>query len=146
MNGLDLLKEDHRRVEKLLEQIGGTSEADVTKRQDLYRQLADDMQAHEIIEEEILYPALKDHPKAREVVLEGYEEHHVIDLILDEMFEVPEDTEQWHAKLKVLHENLEHHIEEEEEEMFARARKAMSAETLDELGRKMAQSKAAATA
>jgi hypothetical protein len=83
---------------------------------------------------------------AADIVLEGYEEHHVIDLILDEMFEVPEDTDQWHAKLKVLHENLEHHIDEEEDEMFARAKKTMSREALHELGAKMAQAKQAASA
>ncbi len=79
-------------------------------------------------------------------MLEGYEEHHVIDLILDEMFTVPEDADQWSAKLKVLHENLEHHIEEEEGEMFKRARKSMSQDMLDDLGRRMRQAKESASA
>ena len=141
MNGLDLLKEDHRRVEKLLEQIGGTSEADVTKRQDLYRQLADDMQAHEIIEEEILYPALKDHPKAREVVLEGYEEHHVVDSIMSELDDVPFDDETWAAKFSVMKENIEHHIEEEEEDMFETAEEIFDDAELGRLGEQMAERK-----
>ena len=84
--------------------------------------------------------------KPRKSSLEGYEEHHVIDVILDELLEVPEDADQWKAKLKVLKENLEHHIEEEEGEMFRRAKSALGKETLEELGRKMQQVKLAAQA
>ena len=145
LNAIDLIKGDHERINDMFEQALKTD--DPGTRTELLQRIRAELIAHERMEEDIFYPALRSaSEKAKDIVLEGYEEHHVIDLILDEMFEVPEDTEQWHAKLKVLHENLEHHIEEEEEEMFARARKAMSAETLDELGRKMAQSKAAATA
>ena len=141
MNGLDLLKEDHRRVEKMLEQLSKTSEDDVARRQELYGQLADDMQAHEIIEEEILYPALKDHPKAREVVLEGYEEHHVVDNIMSELNDVPFDDETWAAKFAVMKENIEHHIEEEEEDMFEKAEDIFDDAELGRLGEKMAERK-----
>jgi iron-sulfur cluster repair protein YtfE (RIC family) len=120
---------------------------DAGKRGELLERIRAELVAHERMEEDIFYPALRAaSDKAKDIVLEGYEEHHVIDMILDEMFTVPEDAEQWEAKLKVLHENLEHHIEEEEGEMFKRARKSMSEETLSELGAKMKQSKEASTA
>jgi hemerythrin superfamily protein len=145
LNALDLIKSDHDRIKKMFAQALNTD--DPAARSELLQRIRAELIAHERMEEDIFYPALRSaSDKAKDIVLEGYEEHHVIDLILDEMFEVPEDTEQWHAKLKVLHENLEHHIEEEEEEMFARAKKSMSAATLDELGQKMAQSKQAASA
>ena len=145
LNALDLIKDDHNRIKEMFEQA--LTADDPAERGELLQRIRAELIAHERMEEEIFYPALRStSEKAKDIVLEGYEEHHVIDMILDEMFEVPEDTDQWHAKLKVLHENLEHHIEEEEEEMFARAKKAMSREALAELGQKMAQSKQAATA
>jgi hemerythrin superfamily protein len=97
------------------------------------------------MEEDVFYPALRSaSERSTEIVLEGYEEHHVIDIVLDELLDVPEDAEQWRAKLKVLYENLEHHLEEEEGEMFERARESMRSETLEALGRQMAQAKSAA--
>ena len=141
MNGLDLLKADHRRVEKLLEGLNSTSEDDVERREELFREFTNEMQIHEIIEEEILYPALKDHPRAKEVVLEGYEEHHVVDHIMNELDEVPFDDETWGAKFSVMKENIEHHIEEEEEEMFEQADDIFDSAELEELGSRMAQRK-----
>ncbi len=141
MNGLDLLKADHRRVEKLLEDMSSTSEDDVERRQQLFREFANEMQVHEIIEEEILYPALKDHPNAKEVVLEGYEEHHVVDTIMNELNEVPFDDETWGAKFSVMKENIEHHIEEEEEDMFEQADDIFDDRELEDLGARMAQRK-----
>jgi hemerythrin superfamily protein len=145
LNALDLIKDDHERLKKMFKRALQTDDAGA--RGDLLHQIRAELVAHERMEEDIFYPALRTaSEKATDIVLEGYEEHHVIDLILDEMFNVPEDADQWAAKLKVLHENLEHHIEEEEGEMFKRARKAMSDETLQELGRKMRQAKEAASA
>lgn len=141
MDALDLLKDDHRRVEKLLGEMESTSETDASKREELFRRFTAEMQTHEIIEEELLYPALKDHPKAREVVLEGYEEHHVVDTILNELNDVPFDDETWAAKFSVMKENVEHHIEEEEEDMFEKAEDIFDSKELDQLGARMQQRK-----
>jgi hemerythrin-like domain-containing protein len=70
-------------------------------------------------------------------VLEGYQEHHVVDLIIGELRNLSPSDESWPAKAKVMHESLEHHIEEEEEKMFPKARKELSKEQLEELGRQM---------
>ena len=145
LNALDLIKDDHDRIKEMFDEA--LDAEDAKTRSELLQRIRTELIAHERMEEDIFYPALRSaSDKAKDIVLEGYDEHHVIDTILDEMFQVPEDTDQWHAKLKVLHENLEHHIEEEEKEMFKKARKAMSKETLDELGARMRQSKEAATA
>ena len=145
LNALDLIKQDHDRLKDMLDDALETDDA--ARRGELLQHIRAELIAHERMEEDVFYPALRSaSDTAREIVLEGYEEHHVIDTILDEMFEVPEATEQWRAKLKVLLENLEHHIEEEEGEMFKNARRTMSEGTLVELGQKMRAAKQAAMA
>jgi hemerythrin superfamily protein len=145
LNALDLIKADHDRLRKTFAEA--LKATDAPTRAGLIDKIRAALVAHERMEEDIFYPALRAATtKAKDIVLEGYEEHHVIDMILDEMFDVPEDAETWHAKLKVLHENVEHHMHEEEGEMFARARKALGAERLEELGREMRRSKDAASA
>jgi hemerythrin superfamily protein len=139
------MKDDHDKMKKLFDEA--LESDDPSERADLLHRIRAELMAHERMEEDVFYPALRSGgEKAREIVLEGYEEHHLIDVILDELLEVPEDAEQWKAKLKVLRENLEHHIDEEEGEMFRRAKQALGQETLEELGRKMQEVKVAAQA
>jgi hemerythrin superfamily protein len=139
------MKADHDRMKKLFDEA--LEDKDPDARAELLHQIRAELMAHERMEEDVFYPALRSGgEKAKEIVLEGYEEHHLIDVILDELLEVPEDADHWQAKLKVLKENLEHHITEEEGEMFKRATQALGKETLEELGRKMEQVKRAAQA
>jgi hemerythrin-like domain-containing protein len=97
---------------------------------------------HELMEEQVLYPALEPHAQAREIVLEGYEEHHVADVITRELRDVPPDDERWAAKFQVLKESLQHHIKEEERNMFRTARAVLSRDELSELGTRMKALKA----
>jgi iron-sulfur cluster repair protein YtfE (RIC family) len=119
---------------------------DPRERVDLLHQIRAELVAHERMEEDVFYPALRENAKAKEIVLEGYEEHHVIDLILDELLDVPEESDLWKAKLKVLSENIEHHIEEEEGEMFKKARQTFDKEELEHLGAMMQANKEASVA
>jgi hemerythrin-like domain-containing protein len=137
MDALSLLKEDHRKVKKMLGELDSTTERGVKTRDEVFTKLKAELQVHEAIEEEIFYPALKEHPKAKELVLEAYEEHNVVDTVMSEIEGVAEDDERWGAKMSVLKENLEHHIEEEETEMFEQARQVFEREELDELGSRM---------
>ena len=137
MDAITLLKDDHRRFKKMLEEGEETTERAVKTRKELLERLAADLKAHEKIEEEIFYPALKEYEKAKEIVLEGYEEHHVADLILAELRKTDVTDERWGAKFSVLKENLEHHIEEEEEDMFKKARAVLEKAELVELGERM---------
>ena len=132
-----LLETDHRRFEELLKQGEETTARAVKRRTALLDTLTAELNVHEAIEEKILYPALKSHPEARDLVLEGYQEHHVADLIVKELHRLARDDEKWGAKFKVLKENIEHHIEEEEKDMFPTARAIMSREELNELGARM---------
>jgi len=138
---LTLLKDDHNEVKKLLDELDATTERGVKTREELYSKLTTKLQAHEAIEEEILYPALKEHPKAKDLVLEAYEEHHVVDMVVEEIDGLPFDDETWGAKLTVMKENLEHHIEEEETDMFDQCRTVFDKDELEALGARMQERK-----
>ena len=146
MNAITMLKDDHDKVKKLLEELGTTTERGVKTRQELFSRIKRELTVHEIIEEEIFYPALKEHPKARDIVLEGYEEHNVVDTIMSEMEQTPFEDDTWGAKAKVMTENVEHHIEEEEGEMFKQARAVFDRAELEALGDRMAARKQSALA
>ncbi len=137
MDALQMLKEDHDKVKKLLSELDATTERGVKTRSDLFTKVKQELEVHEAIEEEIFYPALKEHPKAKELVLEAYEEHNVVDMVMQEIEGVPYEDETWGAKLTVMKENVEHHIEEEESEMFKQAKQVFSKEELDQLGDRM---------
>ncbi|MBW3613603.1 MAG: hemerythrin domain-containing protein, partial [Chloroflexi bacterium] len=118
MNAITLLKDDHDRVKKMLAEGEETTDRAEKTRTELFATLKEEMLIHERIEEDIFYPSLKEHPKAEDIVLEGFEEHHVVDEIMGELETTDVTDEQWSPKFKVMKENIEHHIEEEEGEMF----------------------------
>jgi hemerythrin-like domain-containing protein len=137
MNAISLLEEDHRKMKKLLSELESTTERGVKTREELFATVKEELTVHETIEEEIFYPALKEHPKTKEITLEAYEEHHVVDMVMAEIEGVAYDDEKWGAKFKVMKENIEHHIEEEEKEMFKQARQALEESQLEALGERM---------
>jgi hemerythrin-like domain-containing protein len=138
MDALRLLKEDHVKVKKMLSELEGTTERAAKTREAVFSQLKDELEVHEAIEEEFLYPALKNQPKTRDIAFEAYEEHHVVDEVVGEMLDLPVSDETWTAKFTVMKENLEHHIQEEEDDMFEKARRALGDEELADLGERMA--------
>ena len=144
MDAITMLKTDHDKVKKLLTELESTTERGVKTREELFATIKGELSIHEVIEEEIFYPALKNHPKAKDIVLEGYEEHHVVDLLMGELEILDVSDESWGAKAIVMKENIEHHIEEEEGEMFKIARRVFDAEELDDLGKRMAARKESA--
>jgi hemerythrin-like domain-containing protein len=107
-------------------------------RRQLMMEVARNLESHATIEEEIFYPAVRevDSRKAEEMVLEAYEEHHVVKLLLAELPRVNPEDERFEAKMTVLSELVEHHVEEEEKEMFKLAQK-LGREELEELGEQM---------
>jgi Hemerythrin HHE cation binding domain len=143
MDALKLLKADHDEVKKMLGTLEETTERAVKTREEVFTKLKSELEIHEAIEEEIFYPALKDHPKTKAIALEGYEEHHVVDTVMGEMLGLSVGDETWTAKFTVMKENLEHHIEEEEGEMFGQARQVFDKAELLDLGERMEARKAA---
>jgi hypothetical protein len=137
MNALKLLKQDHDEVKSMLSDLESTTERAEKTRTEGLATLKAELEVHEAIEEEIFYPALKDHPKTKDLALEGYEEHHVVDMVMAEIEGVEPSDETWMAKFTVMKENLEHHIEEEEGEMFDQAEKVFGDDELEDLGDRM---------
>jgi len=137
MNAITLLEDDHAKMRKLLDELKATTERGLKIRAELFTTIKGELTIHEIMEEEIFYPELKAHPKAKDIVLEGYQEHHVVDLVMKELEETPVDDESWGAKAKVMKENVEHHMEEEEGEMFKQARSVFDRDELEDLGERM---------
>jgi hemerythrin-like domain-containing protein len=141
MDALTLLKDDHDKMKKLLSELDSTTERGEKTRQQLFTKVREELTVHESIEEEIFYPALRDQPKTKELTLEAYEEHHVVDMVMAEIESLPFDDERWGAKFTVMKENIEHHIEEEEKEMFTQARQVFDGDELEALGERMAARK-----
>jgi Hemerythrin HHE cation binding domain len=141
MNAFQLLKEDHQKVSGIFQQIEPTTERAEKTRTELFAQLKQELDIHTRIEETIFYPSIKRAAETREIVLEGFEEHHVIKMILKELEAMPVDTEEWAAKVKVLKDNVEHHVEEEEGEMFQKARDVLSEDEINRLGVQMEEMK-----
>lgn len=141
MNAITLLKRDHDAAKKLMAELAETTERAVKTRERTWTKLLKDLTIHENIEEEIFYPALKakDTKELTEIVLEALEEHHLVDDIVEQLKDTPFDDEHWAAKFKVTKENVEHHIEEEEGEMFTLVRERFSRDELEELGERMLQ-------
>src|SRR6187551_1840744 len=137
MDALRLLTDDHDKMRKLLDELETTTERGVRTREELFSRIKGELTIHEVIEEEIFYPALKEHPKAKDIVLEAYEEHHVVDQVMAEIDGLPFDDETWGAKLSVMKENVEHHIEEEEDQMWKQARQVFDDSELEQLGARM---------
>lgn len=136
MNIYAVLKSDHRSVKELLERIAKTTESDANRAK-LFDHLYHSLSAHSEAEEEVFYTPLRDHPKAKDLVLEGFEEHAVIKTLLGELRALAPDDETWLPKFAVLKENVEHHVEEEEGQVFEQARKIFSRTEADKLGEQM---------
>jgi len=141
MNAFNLLKSDHEKVAGILTSIEETTERAAKGREELFARLKQELDLHAKIEEEIFYPALEESEETREVTLEAYEEHRLVKQLLAELEVEPKDTEEWTAKFTVLKENIEHHVEEEEGEMFKQARKVLSEDEIETLGNRLQEAK-----
>lgn len=141
MDAFELLKKDHEKVSGIFEKLEPTTERGAKTREELFAQLKQELDIHSQIEEQILYPVLKEAKETHDITLEAFEEHNVVKQLLAELDELPKDAETWGAKLTVLKENVEHHVEEEEGEMFKKARKVLSSEQIEDLGTRLEAAK-----
>jgi hemerythrin-like domain-containing protein len=135
-DAIKLLVADHDKVRELLGQF---EKATGARREKLRVQIERELKVHTQIEEEIFYPAYLDAAKKKDDATMYYEalhEHHVVDLVLPEVGE-GENNEDLKAKAKVLKELVEHHADEEEDEMFPRAKQLLSKDELRALGEQM---------
>lgn len=138
MDPFELLKADHEKVSQLFKQIEAASGPAKLKG---FSQLKDELDLHAHIEEVIFYPALEAARETRDITLEGYEEHRVVKELLAELAAAQSVDDEWNAKLTVLKENVEHHVKEEEGELFDKASDVLTGEEADRLGDQMAAEK-----
>lgn len=145
MNAIDLLKADHEKVKSILSQLSESTDRAVKKRTELLEKLELEVSIHTQLEEEILYPAFKaaGGKAEAEMYYEAKEEHRTVDsLVLPDLKGTDPTSPEFAGRVKVIKELLEHHIEEEETDMFPHAKKILGKAKLDELGDQMLTLKA----
>ena len=143
MDALELLTADHNRVRGLFTRFQAAEGSSDEKAKQLATVIFEELEVHTKIEEEIFYPAVKAcSEEIADLVAEGLQEHHVVDELMAESKGLDASDEAWAAKLKVMIENVEHHAEEEEQELFPLVRKALDTDARTELGRRMEARKA----
>jgi iron-sulfur cluster repair protein YtfE (RIC family) len=139
MDMLKLIEEDHKKTMKGLEELEETKGRELAARKKTWTALEHDLLAHMKGEEEILYPALQG--DIEDKILEAIEEHQLVKMASSVLDETPADDKRWLAKLKVIKENIEHHIEEEEDEIFEAAKEKFSKDKLDLMGKQFEEIK-----
>ncbi|ARU31313.1 hypothetical protein CAP31_06210 [Sulfuriferula sp. AH1] len=137
MDVIELLINDHRRIEKLLAQLGSAGAKEITDRAELFEELKGELDCYAENEQMIFYPVILEADETYEIALEGYEELFVIQDILVEMESVDVDSPEWKANFLLLKEKVELHFKEENEEIFPKALQELSRSQLLELGKRI---------
>lgn len=135
MHALELLKKDHQKVSELFAQAE-SAEGEKNHKQ-LFEKIRTELETHTHIEEIVFYPLLKEHEDLKDMVLEALEEHKQVKTLLREIESLSNGSEKFDAKLKVMKENVEHHVEEEESEMFPKVEQLFDRSLLEKLGQEM---------
>ena len=131
MNATSLLERQHRKVEALFKKLeSGRSDPGP-----VLEELANSLAAHMAIEQDIFYPAIREVDS--DVVNESYEEHSLAEVALKRLLATDPEDETFHARVTALKELIEHHVEEEEQELFPQVEKALGEDTLETLGKSM---------
>ncbi|MBV8559710.1 MAG: hemerythrin domain-containing protein [Acidimicrobiia bacterium] len=142
MDAVTLLRNDHKTVEALFKRFEKAGPNAHKTKGDLVDKIVEELSIHAAIEEQVLYPAAREAvPEASDDVLESLEEHHIVKWVLSELDGMDPTDERFQAKVTVLIENVRHHVEEEEGELFPELRKAMKRKELEDLAEALAQAK-----
>ncbi|MBU5635432.1 hemerythrin domain-containing protein [Geomonas sp. Red69] len=141
MTIFDLLKQDHEKARYLFDKAEKAGKKEISSLQKLFSQLEEELELHMEGEERFFYSALEQNEEIRDKVLQAFEEHQVAKAMLGTFQSLAVDDERWVAKLKVLGEIVEHHMQEEEKEVFKMARKALGKEQQHEIALAFQRSK-----
>ncbi|HYF10517.1 MAG TPA: hemerythrin domain-containing protein [Candidatus Paceibacterota bacterium] len=131
------LEENHAYVSEIFRKIGETSAGADAERTELFTRLKDALTLHAELEENTLYPLLKEKEETRDLAFEAAEEHQLVKTMLSEISGLDPTAEEWDAQVAVLKENVEHHVQEEEGDMFLKAREALTKKEQDALAADM---------
>lgn len=136
MNAIKMLKQQHREVEKLFKQFEAAKSA--KQRREVFNEIADALAIHATIEERHFYPSVKQ-KQTEDLLLESVEEHLEIKRVIADLLEMEAGDDSFDAKVTVLQEDVQHHVEEEEGELFPKVEKLFAAEDLEAIGEAMAE-------
>jgi hemerythrin superfamily protein len=142
MNALEVLKQDHQKVKGLFKEATGSP--DQNKRKELFDKIDTELEIHAHIEETVFYPALETHEELKDLVAEALEEHQEVKIMLEELEELGSESHDFGSKLQELIESVEHHVEEEEGEMFPKVREVFDESQLEQLGQELESAKGTA--
>jgi iron-sulfur cluster repair protein YtfE (RIC family) len=141
MDVFTLLKTDHEKVSGIFDKLEETTERAAKTREELFAQLKQELDVHAHIEETILYPALKEASQTREITVEAYEEHAEVKELLARIEQTPPGEAKWTDLVAELRHNVEHHVDEEESELFDAARDVLSGAQIDDITRRVQEAK-----
>ena len=142
MNALDILKQDHQKVKGLFQEM--RKDSDRGRQKELFDKIDTELEIHTHIEETVFYPAVDEHEEFKDIIAEALEEHQEAKSLLDELEELGADDHDFGSKLQQLMEAVEHHVEEEEGEMFPKIQEVFDEDELEELGRDLEMAKGTA--
>jgi hemerythrin superfamily protein len=142
MDAITLLKTDHKAVEKLFKTFEKAGDGATATKARTVREIIAALSAHAAVEEQIFYPTVRaEVPDTETEVLESLEEHHIVKWVLSELDGMTPEDDRFDAKVTVLIENVRHHVEEEESELFPTVREALGRKRLGEIGARMQEAK-----
>jgi hemerythrin superfamily protein len=142
MDAIEMLKADHEKVKELFRQYEAAGDRAYQKKKSIAEEVFTEVTVHSTLEEELFYPAVKAETdkQGQELVAESVEEHHVVAMLIEELKALDPKDERYDAKFAVLMENVEHHIEEEEDELFPEAEDVLG-DAIEDLGAQMKERK-----
>ena len=141
MNAIELLKQDHQEAAGMMDELETADKGSMNATRDTFRRLRDALTLHTQIEEQVFYPALEQHEETRDMIGEAHSEHDEVKQMLAEMSAMTPGNDEFMDKLTELRDSIEHHVEEEENEMFPKAEQILGESRLQEMGRQMEQMK-----
>lgn len=142
MDAITLLKDDHKSVERLFKRFEKAGDRAYVEKRELVDRIIEELSKHAAIEEQLFYPVVRATvPDTEEIALESLEEHYIVKWVLSELETMSAEDERFDAKVTVLIENVRHHVEEEEDELFPKVRDELGRNALNDLGDAMASAK-----
>jgi hemerythrin superfamily protein len=145
MDAISMLKDDHKTVERLFKRFEKAGDRAHIEKRDIVDGIIETLSMHAAIEEQVFYPVVRATvPDTEDLILESLEEHHIVKWVLSELDSRRPEDERFDAKVTVLIENVRHHVEEEERDLFPMVRNELGRNSLRDLGEAMAAAKKAA--
>lgn len=146
MNIFDRITQDHDAAREVIEKLKNTTSRAWKTRRELFDHLKLDMWVHHKVEEAVFYSYLRDGDDMHGEAMEAYNEHHMANGVFEELDTFPVDSEEWLMKFKALCELVEHHMDEEEEDFFPKAKKIIPKDIAELMGQRFDQRKKVAMA